>query len=195
MGEVLPAAPGDVLAVWTGTGFRSNIIRVAAALEGKPGVANHVVIVTHRDQMGRWIGIAGQPGGVALADCTPYLADSRTRSNHGQPRDPGGLPGFLASCAKSLGLRYNWVGIAEDGFDAIHCQDISAVLDPLWRFGDPHGPLSGGVVCSSLAALRYRAAGWRSPSPVHDDRTCVPADWWDWSDRQAWAITPAGDLP
>ena len=184
----LSAAPGDVLAVWTGTGWFQKAIRVAAVLRGKPGVANHVVIITHQDQVGRWIGIEGRPGGVGLVDCTPYLSDSRTRSNHDQPRDPAALPAFLASCALSLGLRYDWVGIAEDAFNAVGAEDISAVIDPLWRFGDPHGPLSGGVVCSSLAALRYRAAGWTSPDlSAAEDRCCTPAAWWDWSDRRDWA--------
>jgi hypothetical protein len=53
----LPAAPGDVLAVWTGSGLIQNLIRVGEALLGKPAVANHVVVVTHRDPKGRWMGI------------------------------------------------------------------------------------------------------------------------------------------
>jgi hypothetical protein len=184
---VLPAAAGDVCAVWTGSGFAANMIRVAAALEGKPGVANHVVILTHQDPMGRWIGIEGRPGGVGLVDCDRYLIDPRTRSNHHQPRDPAALPGFLASCVKSLGLRYDWAGIARDGLDAIHCEDISRLIDPLWRWGDPKGPLPGGVVCSSLAALRYRSAGWAGPAlGPSGDRAVTPADWYDWSDRRLW---------
>lgn len=187
MSSPIAAAPGDVLAVWTGTGWFQKAIRIAAVLKGKPAVANHVVIITHQDQEGRWIGIEGRPGGVGLVDCGRYLTDTRTRSNHDQPRDPAALPAFLASCAKSLGLRYDWVGVAEDAFDAIGADDISDLLDPLWRYGDPHGPLSGGAVCSSLASLRYRAAGWRGPDPLPaEDRRCTPADWWDWSDRRLW---------
>jgi hypothetical protein len=49
----LPAAPGDVLAVWTGQNLTQDLIRVGEALEGKPAVANHVVIITHRDQVAR----------------------------------------------------------------------------------------------------------------------------------------------
>jgi hypothetical protein len=111
----LAAAPGDVLAVWTSSDLTSDLIRVGEALRGLPAVANHVAIVTHQDQKGRWIGIQGQPGGVGLVDCTPWLGDSRTRSNHDQPKpnDHNQLTILLGSCAKSLGIQYDWVGIAE----------------------------------------------------------------------------------
>jgi hypothetical protein len=78
----LPAAPGDVLAVWTGDGPLQDLIRVGEVLDGLPAVANHVVIITHQDQVGRWIGIQGQPGGVGPVDCTPFLSDARTMSTH-----------------------------------------------------------------------------------------------------------------
>jgi hypothetical protein len=42
-------------------GAPSYLIRVAEALDGKPAVANHVVVITHQDQVGRWTGIQGQP--------------------------------------------------------------------------------------------------------------------------------------
>jgi hypothetical protein len=115
----LPAAPGDVLAVWTGQGMAEDLIRVGEALDGKPAVANHVVVITHQDKVGRWMGIQGQPGGVGLADCTPYLRDTRTMSNHGEPKpdDHGQLTSFLASAAKSLGIAYDWVGISQDAMD------------------------------------------------------------------------------
>ena len=76
-------APGDVLAVWTSSSLTSDLIRVGEALRGLPAVANHVAIITHQDQKGRWIGIQGRPGGVGLVDCTYWLSDSRTRV---QPR-------------------------------------------------------------------------------------------------------------
>ena len=82
----MPATPGDVLAVWTGDGPAENLIRIGEVLQGKSAVANHVIVVTHQDQVGRWMGIQGQPGGVGPVDCTPFLSDSRTMSNHGQPK-------------------------------------------------------------------------------------------------------------
>lgn len=186
---MIPAAPCDVLAVWSGHTLPEDLIRVGEALEGKPAVANHVVIITHQDQLGRWIGIQGQPGGVGLADCTPYLSDSRTRSNHGQPRasNLSQVPTFLAACAKSLGIAYDWVGIAEDTLGALHMASFAAVIDHLWRWPADHGQFPGEVVCSSLAAMLYDlpAVGWAHPD-LGTERMCEPADWWDWADRRRW---------
>jgi hypothetical protein len=185
----LAAAPGDVLAVWTGDGPTQDLIRVGEALEGKPAVANHVVIITHQDQLGRWIGIQGQPGGVGVTDCTPYLSDPRTMSNHDQPKpdDHGQMDNFLASAAKSLGIGYDWVAIAEDTLDALDLRDLSDMIDPLWRWPSNHNLLPGHVVCSSLAAMLYDlpSVGWAHPD-LGDERVCEPADWWRWSEDQGW---------
>jgi hypothetical protein len=190
----LPAAPGDVLAVWTGADLAQDLIRVGEALDGKPAVANHVIVVTHQDKLGRWMGIQGQPGGVGLADCTPFLSDVRTESNHDQPKpnDRGQLTNFLASAAKSLGIGYDWVGIAEDTLDAFQLTDLSAAIDPLWRWPSDSNLLPGHVVCSSLAAMLYDlpSVGWPHPDPG-TERTCEPADWWRWSQAQAWLGAPA----
>ncbi|MGA3151490.1 MAG: hypothetical protein ACLPN6_13405 [Streptosporangiaceae bacterium] len=190
----LPAAPGDVLAVWTGQDLPDDLIRVGEALLGKPAVANHVIVVTHQDQAGRWMGIQGQPGGVGPVDCTPFLSDVRTMSNHAQPKpdDHGQLVTFLASAARSLGLAYDWVGIAEDGLDALHCEDLSALIDPLWRWPSNHNLLPGHVVCSSLAAMLYDLAsvGWAHPD-LGSERVCEPADWWRWSEASAWQVAAA----
>lgn len=187
--NALAAAPGDVLAVWDGDGLGAELIRLGAVLEGKPAVANHVVIVTHQDQVGRWMGIQGQPGGVGPVDCTPYLSDARTRSNNAQPRldDHAQLATFLASAAKSLGIAYDWVAIGEDALQALHVQDLSKEIDPLWRWPSDHNLLPGHVVCSSLAAMLYDlpAVGWAHPD-LGEERQCAPADWWQWSNAQSW---------
>ena len=186
----LPAAPGDVLAVWTGQGLAQDLIRAGEAMQGKPAIANHVVIITHQDQVGRWMGIQGQPGGVGPADCTPYLSDRRTRSNHDEPKpdNRGQLTILLASAAKSLGIGYDWVGIAQDALDAFGAQDLSALIDPLWRWPSDHNLLPGHVVCSSLAAMLYDlpSVGWPHPD-LGAERQCEPADWWQWSQARAWA--------
>jgi hypothetical protein len=192
MTTALAAAPGDVLAVWTSSSLASDLIRVGEALRGLPAVANHVAIVTHQDQQGRWIGIQGQPGGVGLVDCTPWLSDSRTRSNHGQPKpnDKGQLTTLLGSCAKSLGLQYDWMGIAEDACAALRLTDLSDTIDWLWRWSpNPEDQLlHGEVVCSSLAALLYDLPEVGYPHPdLGSERRCEPADWWQWSDGQKWA--------
>lgn len=188
--NTLAAAPGDVLAVWTGDGVVQDLIRLGELLEGKPAIANHVVILTHQDQLGRWMGIQGQPGGVGAVDATPNLSDTRTRSNHDQPKpnDHDQLDTFLASAAKSLGLAYDWVGIAEDALGALHIEDLSAAIDPLWR-SDPN-LLPGHIVCSSLAVMLYDlpTIGWAHPD-LGTERICEPADWWRWSDTKAWTTT------
>lgn len=190
----LPAAPGDVLAVHGG-GFGGWLVRMGEAIAGKPTIAGHVVGITHRDARGRWMGIQGQPGGVGLVDCTPYLSDSRVRSNHGQPRgdDHGQLDSFLASCAKSLGIRYDWAGIASDAAAVLGARDLSALIDHLWRWPSaPSGLLPGEVVCSSLFAMLYDlpAVGWAHPD-LGTERACEPSDWWTWADEQQW-LWPAG---
>ena len=185
----IQAARGDVLAVWTGDGPIQDLIRAGEALQGKPAVANHVIVITHQDQVGRWMGIQGQPGGVGPVDCTPFLSDGRTMSNHGQPKpdDHGQLTSFLASAAKSLGISYDWVGIAEDTLDALQVHDLSALIDPLWRWPSQHNLLPGHVVCSSLAAMLYDlpSVDWAHPD-LGDERECEPADWWQWSQAQTW---------
>jgi len=189
----LDAAPSDVLAVGGyGGSWGQKLIRLGAVLRGQPGISNHVVVITHQDQAGRWIGIQGQPGGVGPCDATPYLAQSTTRSNHAQPR-PGGpaaMQKFLAGCAKSLGIQYDWCGIAEDTLRAAGVPDLAKAIDPLWRWTSPKqqadGLLPGHVVCSSLAAMLYTRVGWAEPSGANPDRTVTPQDWWDWSDQEKW---------
>lgn len=183
----LPAAPGDVLAVWTSDSFTSTMIRIGYALRGKISVANHVALITHQDQKGRWIGVQGQPGGVGLVDVTHWLNDRRTRTNHAQPRpnDKGQLRNFLASCAHSIGIRYDWMGIAEDGVADLRVHDLSAQMNQLWQQQLADGHLPGEVVCSSLAAAQYALAGWAHPD-LGDERRCQPGDWWAWSDQESW---------
>lgn len=184
---LLDAAPGDILAVWTGAHDVENAIRAGEAFHGLPAVANHVAVVTHQDKLGRWMGVWGQPGGVVAGEVTHYLTDSRTRSNHGQPRanDHQQLPTFLASCAKSIGLSYDWVGIGEDVLTDLHLANVAKLIDHLWRWPTTPGDLPAHVVCSSLAAILYEIVGWAHPEIGHE-RQCQPADWWDWNDRQLW---------
>lgn len=184
---MIDVGPADVLAVDSGgTGFFDKMIRIGALLQGKPDESNHVVIVTHQDPTGRWIGIEGRPSSVGVVDVTKYLSNALTRSNHTQPRpdDAGQVAEFLGSCAKSLGIAYDWVGIAEDTFDSLDLHDVSGVIDHLWRW-PTGGAMPGHVVCSSLAAMLYGQVGWAHPD-TGLERECEPADWWKWNDTQAW---------
>jgi hypothetical protein len=185
----LPAAPGDVLAVASGPPWVRRLIRLGGLLEGKPAPVNHVIGITHQDGLGRWIGIQGQPGGVGLVDATPYLSDPRTRSNHGQPKpdDRGQLAYLLASAAKTIGVAYDWVGIAEDTARALRAVSLAALINKLYAWPAGHGKLPGDVVCSSLWAALYGLAevGYAHPDAGRE-RACTPASWWIWNDRQQW---------
>jgi hypothetical protein len=192
----LPAAPGDILAV-SGGGIGGYLVNVGQALANKPSIGTHVVVVTHQDALGRWIGVDGQPGGVALADCTGYLNDVRTRTNHDQPRanDKGQLTTFLAGTVKSLGIAYDWAGIAGDVSETL-APDLTADIDWLWRWPASASVLPGHVVCSSLAAMLYDlpAVGWQHPD-LGKERMCEPADWWNWNDGRLWLPPAARPSP
>ncbi len=182
-----PPQPGDVLAV-AGGGLGGWLVGVGQALAGKPSLGTHVVGVTHQDAKGRWIGIQGQPGGVALVDCTPYLTDSRVRSNSLQdkPDDNGQLTTFLAGCTRSLGLPYDWAGIVEDMSNVV-APDLSAEIDRLWRWPSNKNVLPGHVVCSSLFAALYDLpqVNWKHPD-LGQERVCTPEMWWDWGNAEMW---------
>jgi hypothetical protein len=183
-------APGDVLAVLDTNSLLSKGIRFFEWLGGKPDLVDHVVVVTHQDSHGRWIGVAGKPGGVSLCQIDPYLAERRTRSNHAQqrPNDEGQLKMFLASCAKSLGVAYDWVGMVADAAEDLRLHDLSNDLDDIWSW-PASGQLPGHVVCSSLAAWLYEAVGWAHPD-MGAERLCEPGDWWAWNNTQGWeAVT------
>ncbi|TDH46250.1 hypothetical protein E2F47_27260 [Mycobacterium eburneum] len=179
---MLPARPGDVLAVYGGDGWFNKLIRLGAWLQRKPGPASHVVIVTHWDGQ-KWMGVQGQPSGVGPVDVTPYLRDKRTRSNNAQPRTDGGVAPFLAAANAAMGTPYDWIGIAQDACNALGLDGADELLDRIWYW--PGHAMPTHVVCSSLAAALYRLVGWAHPS-VGDERNCAPCDWWQWADTRAW---------
>jgi hypothetical protein len=194
------AAPGVILAVSTGTGPIENLIRAGEALEGKEAVANHVILVTHADVKGRWIGIQGQPGGVGLVDCTPFMSSPWARDNYAQieamaPQAgfPAQLTMFLASCAASLHVGYDWAGIGEDVAGALHLNDVSSLVSRIYQWDVPGGRMPGDFVCSSLAWWQYDHVGWAHPDPAPGQgETCEPADWWAWCDQELWTAAAAG---
>ena len=119
-------------------------------------------------------------------DCTPWLADRYTRSNHAQPRPAPGskeMDKFLAVCASSLGIRYDWVGIAQDTAAVLGKDNFSGPVNEIWKWED--GQMPGAVVCSSLAAMLYGQAGW--PHPPGPERNVTPANWYTWNDSEAWS--------
>jgi hypothetical protein len=179
---MLAARPGDVLAVWTGDQEAQKAIRIGDVLEGKPAVANHVIGVTHQDVQGRWMGLEGRPGGFGLADCTPYLNDPRTRSNHFQERTDKDNLELIAITAKMTGTPYDWVGIDLDALDALGLDFFIPVIDKIWRWPSDGNLLPGHVVCSSAWAWAYKRCRLQHPS-TGAERTCSPGDWWVFNNR------------
>lgn len=183
----IPASPGDVLAV-TGGGWAGTLIRLGEKLAGKPDRAAHVVGITHQDKAGRWIGIQGEPGGVNLVDCTPFLNDPRTSSNHAQPKPDttGQLLTFLGGCTRSLGIRYDWAGITAD-ISEVLAPDLTADIERLWQWPSDKNILPGHVVCSSLFAMLYDLprVRWKHPD-LGTERVCEPADWEAWNTERRW---------
>jgi hypothetical protein len=190
LSTALPAAPGDILAVSTGTGWEQTAIKLSSWLRGTPAPVNHVIGITHQDIKGRWIGLQGQPGGVGLVDCTPFLAMTQTRTNHAQPRldDHGQLTALLASAAATIGVGYDWAGIAADAAIDLHMTSLAADISKLYAWPASHGQLPGDVVCASLWAALYDLpqVNWAHPD-LGDERVCQPAAWWYWSDQAQWA--------
>jgi hypothetical protein len=184
----LPAAPGDVIAVWTGAGPSQDAIRIGDVLEGKPAVANHVALLTHADKTGRWMGMEGRPGGFGLRDCTPWLSDPRTATNHDQPKTGDQVRQLLALFARLTGTPYDWCGIGEDALRAVGWADAAAAVDRLWRWPSDRHLLPGHVVCSSAAAFAYHATDPPLAHPgLGHERTCSPGDWWAFSNEHGWA--------
>lgn len=188
---MIEAAPSDVLAVCTGTGLVQKLIDIAGVLRGHPTPANHVVGITHQDALGRWIGMEGRPGGFGLVDCTPYLRDPRTRSNHGQPRTAAQAALVTGVAMKLSGTPYDWAGgIGADAADALDLTALAAELDRLWAWPDPQsGLMAGHVVCSSAWAWAYEVAKALHPG-TGAERTVTPGMWWDWNDGQGWLAQP-----
>lgn len=184
----LPGKPCLILAIGgAGGSWPQKLIRIGDIIRGQPGLANHVAIVTHLDAVGRWIGIEGRPGGVGLVDCTAYLNSPYTTSNWDQPL-PGGQAAqtrFLAITAKSLGIPYDWTGIAEDTLDAFGAEEVARLIDPLWAWPAKDGQMPGHVVCSSLAAAAYKLAAWAHPD-LGSERNCTPGQWEAWNTGQQW---------
>lgn len=179
---MLAAKPGDVLAVWTGASDAQKAIRIGDLLKGKPAVANHVIGVTHKDKTGRWMGMEGRPGGFGLADCTPYLNDPRTRSNHAQYRELAEDQQLVAGAAELTGTPYDWVGIASETADALNLDDLKKFLDKFWRWPSDNNLLPGHIFCSNAWAYLYKRIGRPHPN-LGDERGCSPGDWWEFNNN------------
>jgi hypothetical protein len=163
--------PGDVLAVRSDA-CSAVMIRLGAALAGKPNVVNHIAIAHHRDSHGTLWCIEGRPGGVGWRDATAYLSSPWTLSNAAQPKTDAQRTVITDGAVAMLGTRYDWAAIIGDGLDDLH----------LW---DPvDGQVHGEAVCSALAACLHDKAALARPAG--GERKVQPADWAAWILTEGW---------
>lgn len=171
--------PGDLLLTRSKTGIAGRMIRLGAALLDQPNLVNHVAVYTHTLEGIPW-GVEGKPGGVGSVDCRKYLSSKWTINNIGQPKTDAQRLLLVQYMNTMIGTQYDWVGIAADFANAIH-------LDELFRLRDGKDQLPGQVVCSSLAAYAYRAAGLVQPGVGSSLRTVTPGDWDRFIIEKGWA--------
>lgn len=168
MSERLALGVGDILCTRSNRGWAGWLIRFGAALRDQPNTVNHVIVVHHQDEAGVWWGIEGRPGGVGWVTLRKALKAPYTINNARQPKTPDQRQAIAKVSEGLLGTPYDWVGIIQDGMEAIGAQR-------LWRTRID-GEVPAQVVCSSLADWIYDQVGLDSPGRRFD-RTVTPGDW------------------
>lgn len=174
----------DILAV-RNTGTAALLIRLGAALEDKPNISNHVIVVHHQDANGRWWGLQGQPGGVGWCQLDTIAASPLVIDNIGQPgRDDAARARVAQRAEAMLGTPYDWVAITDDAVRAF-APRAKDIWDKPWS-----GTLAPGhVVCSSYAAWLYKQEGWAYPDAVNM-REIEPADWDEFCLAGLYSVSP-----
>jgi hypothetical protein len=170
--------PGDLLLTrsehWT-----SWLIRLGAALMGKPNMRNHVIVVSHRDEAGTLWGIEGRPGGVGWRALDDELTARWTLSNADQPKTDAQRELVVKGAVSLLGTKYDWTAIVLDTAMALR-------IDHLWkleRWGNVEG-VPAQIVCSAMADYVYEKAGLAHPNTGY--RTTTPADWDEFITLRKW---------
>jgi hypothetical protein len=168
--------PGHVFVVRS-AGFSGRMIRWGACLRDKPNLGNHVAGFHHWTDGVPW-GIEGRPGGVGWVDMRRYFNSKLMMSNIYQPLTDPVSDALAHNMVQTIGTKYDWVGIAADGMDAL---GLPSLFASNW-----HGAgVPGHVVCSSLFAFLYRALHQPSPS-LADGRRVKPSDWTSYIVNQDW---------
>jgi hypothetical protein len=159
---------GDLLFTRTKT-LGGRLIRLGAALLDEPNLDNHVAIVHHRDDAGRWWAIEGRPGGAGWVDARQYLDCAYTGNNVLQPKTARQRARVAEVALGMLGVGYDWAAVIDDALMCLHLRDLW--LQDWSGAGSP-----AHVVCSSLAAYLYETVGLARPTE-HEARFTTPADW------------------
>ena len=102
--------PGTVLVTRSG-GFAATMIRLGAALRGRPNLGNHVAVAHHTDAAGTLWVIEGRPGGTGWRDATAYLASAWTLTNTAQPLTTGQGLAIAKQMEALIGTAYAWDAI------------------------------------------------------------------------------------
>lgn len=173
-----PYLVGDVV-LTRSKGWFPFLIRLGAALQDKPNLRNHVVIVHHVDAGGTIWGIEGRPGGVGWVDMKQYAESPYSESNWEQPKTVEQRQAVATTAEALLQRAYDWTAIAADALNALHLT--------IWKpsdFGTDQVP--GQVVCSALADYVYERVGLANPGKQGDARFTTPADWDDFIVRKGW---------
>lgn len=170
---VIKPQAGMVLCVRT-PGFAAEAIRFGEMLIGENDLENHVAVLDHQDNTGRWWAIEGRPGGVGWRDAGTYLTSRWTISNQSQPLTEAQRTDICKTMRGLLGTPYDWTAISEDALRDLHLPDLWAEN---W-----HGVAPGHVVCSSAAAWAYFHNSLAAPGAAGsgiDPAHVQPADWSD----------------
>lgn len=168
--------PGTVIAVRTG-GFAAEMIRLGAALAGKPDISNHIAVVHHTDAAGTTWVIEGRPGGVGWRQAGDYLSSRWSLDNRDQPLTDAQRLLIAKGAVAMLGTAYDWDAIADDGLSDLH----------LWH--PQAGVVHGETVCSAFAAFLYDQA--KALRPKGAERLVQPGDWDTWILTRGWESTQA----
>lgn len=169
-----PVAPGDVLVIRTGS-LAAAMIRLGAALRGRPNLSNHVAVAHHKDAHGTVWCIEGRPGGAGWRDARAYLASPWLLTNAAQPKTPAQRKAVCDVMQAMLGTDYDWLAIMADAAEDLH---IDLPWTPTWN-----GTVPGHLVCSSAAWFAYARAGLPHPA---GGRECQPSDWDQFILTRAW---------
>lgn len=168
--SVLVPSAGIVVCVHT-DGFPAEMIRFGASLLHKDDAINHVAVLDHQDETGRWWAIEGRPGGVGWADATSYIESPYTISNEREVISEQVRIHICKTMRGLLGTPYDWRAIGEDAVRDLH-------LPELWAEKWKGSVAPAHVVCSSCAAYDYKTDGLPYPTDV-DLAHVQPADWGD----------------
>jgi hypothetical protein len=169
-GTVIVTATKDRWAKW---------LRLRSRIMGRPALHNHVALVSHRDETGRWRGLEGRPSGFGWCNLDKYLEHPDSISNATQPLSDGQRQFIVEQAQQMVGMPYDW--------RAILCFALTTVGLPFLAEEWPEDGVPSQNVCSSSVDMLYEAVGAPNPGGFRKTRGTDPDDWTDFILSRAWA--------